>query len=111
MKIVKKQLKDMIHTIGTIELYSSSNYETFLEDGKTQDAILYNLIILGETTNAIPQDFKDAHPEIPWSIIVETRNIIIPGKEKHNPSIVWNILHQDLWNLKKSLTNLMKHTS
>jgi uncharacterized protein with HEPN domain len=111
MKIIKKQLKDMIHIIGTIELYSNSNYETFLEDGKTQDAILYNLVILGEITNAISQDFKDAHPEIAWSQLVDTRNIIIPGKEKSNPTIVWNILHQDLWNLKKSLSNLMKHTN
>lgn len=111
MKIIKKQLKDMINTIGTIELYSSSNYETFLEDGKTQDAILYNLIILGEITNVIPQEFKDAHPEIEWSILVDTRNTIIPGKKQNNQSAVWKILHQDLWNLKKSLVNLQKHTS
>ena len=111
MKTVKKQLKDMINTIGTIELYSSSNYETFLEDGKTQDAILYNLIILGEIANVLPQDFKDAHPEIDWSILVDTRNTIIPGKKQNNHSTVWKILHHDLWNLKKSLVNLQKHTN
>jgi uncharacterized protein with HEPN domain len=111
MKSTKKQLKEMIHIIGTIELYSSSNYETFLEDGKTQDAILYNLIILGEIANEIPQDFKTAHPEIAWNLLVDTRNTIIPGKKPNNPSIVWNILHHDLWTLKKSLTVLQRHTS
>jgi uncharacterized protein with HEPN domain len=41
----KKKLRDIVDAIESIETYSVSSYEEFLADAKTQDAILYNLLI------------------------------------------------------------------
>lgn len=108
MTNIKKQVKEMLHAIMTIEAYSGMYYETYLEDGITQDAILFNLIMLGEIASILPQEFKDSHPDIPWTTIIETRNAILPGKNSSNPTIIWDILHNDLWGLKKSLSGLLK---
>ena len=35
----EKKLRDILDAISSIELYSVSDYEAFLEDEKTQDAI------------------------------------------------------------------------
>ena len=40
-----QRLSDIVDAIEAIETYSVSSYDEFLADTKTQDAILYNLII------------------------------------------------------------------
>ncbi|MEN8243140.1 MAG: hypothetical protein ABFS17_14605 [Chloroflexota bacterium] len=42
------KLKDMLKAILAIEAYSPQSYESLLEDQKAQDAIMFNLVILGQ---------------------------------------------------------------
>ena len=63
MRSTQKLLQDMVKAIETIEAYSVPSYEAFLADEKTQDAMMYNLIILGEAANQIPDSFQEKHPE------------------------------------------------
>ncbi len=65
MKDTMELLSDMVQAIAAIDSYSVPTYEDFLADEKTQDAIMYNLIIIGEAANRIPPDFQEKHPEIP----------------------------------------------
>ena len=51
----KKRLLDILNAIEAIEVYRVSSYDEFLSDPKTQDAILYNLIIIGEEANRISE--------------------------------------------------------
>jgi len=46
MKSTTKLLHDMLQAIEAIETYAVPSYDVFLADEKTQDAIMYNLIIL-----------------------------------------------------------------
>jgi uncharacterized protein with HEPN domain len=58
-------MRDIVDAIEAIEAYSVSSYEEFLADAKTQDAILYNLIIIGEAANQISDEFQERHNTIP----------------------------------------------
>jgi uncharacterized protein with HEPN domain len=62
----EKRLRDILDAIKAIDSYSVSSYESFMADPKTQDAILYNLIIIGEAANQISEPFKEKHQNIPW---------------------------------------------
>jgi len=106
MKSIHTLLRDMIRAIETIQSYQVVSYENFLEDSKTQDAILYNLIVLGEAANKIPEQFQESHPEIPWSSMIGTRNIIVHGYDQVKLPIVWDILTKNLPELKKGLIQL-----
>jgi uncharacterized protein with HEPN domain len=66
MKNINTALQDMLDAIESVESYAVKSFEIFSEDSKTQDAVMYNLIILGEAANRIPIDFQEDHPEIPW---------------------------------------------
>lgn len=101
----RKKLGDILDAITAIEIYSISNYNKFLADTKTQDAILYNLIIIGEAANQISDDFQEQHHDIPWSAMIGTRNIIVHGYDQVKLEIVWKILQRDLEHLK---TEVMK---
>lgn len=99
----EKKLRDILDAISSIELYSVSDYEAFLEDEKTQDAILYNLIVIGEAANKISGEFREKFPSIPWSSIIGTRNILAHGYDHVKLEIVWKILQEDLSILKTEI--------
>ena len=103
----KKRLHDIFEAIEAIESYSISTYEEFIDDGKTQDAILYNLIIIGEAANQISDEFQDQYHMIPWSSMIGTRNIIVHGYDQVKLPIVWEILQRDLAHLKLEIDRVI----
>lgn len=107
MKDTNKLLQDMLKAIESIDTYSVVSFEAFSNDEKTQDAIMFNLIILGEAANQIPREFQEKHPEIPWTSIVGTRNIIVHGYDQIKLQIVWEIIQKNLQPLKSSLEALV----
>ena len=107
MKNTKSMLQDMLEAIKTIQSYSLSTYDLFLQDEKTQDAVMYNLIILGEAANRIPVEFLESHPEIPWSSIVGTRNVVVHGYDQVKLQIVWDIVNKNLEKLKIQIKELL----
>jgi uncharacterized protein with HEPN domain len=100
-------LRDIIDAIEAIEVYSVSSYDEFLADTKTQDAILYNLIIIGEAANQISDEFQERHNTIPWSSMIGTRNIIVHGYDQVRLQIVWKILQRDLETLKSEIAKVL----
>ena len=103
----KKKLQDILAAIEAIETYSVSSYDEFLSDSKTQDAILYNLIIIGEAANQITDEFQEEHSMLPWSSMIGTRNIIVHGYDQVKFQIVWEILQRDLEPLKHEITKFL----
>jgi uncharacterized protein with HEPN domain len=101
-------LQDMLDAITSIESYTVSSYEAFLEDEKTQDAIMFNLIVVGEAANRISEEFQEKHPEIPWSSIIGTRNVIVHGYDQVKLLIVWDIIQKNLQPLKITLIGLIQ---
>jgi len=97
----------MLSAITSIESYAILSYVDFLDDVKTQDAIMFNLIILGEAANKIPREFQEEHHEIPWSSIIGTRNVIVHGYDQVKLQIVWDIIEKNLHALKSSLEELI----
>jgi len=65
MKGTLKLIQDILKSITSIEAYSVKSYDAFLKDAKTQDAVMFNLMVMGEATNKIPNEFQEQHPEIP----------------------------------------------
>ena len=103
----KKKLRDILDAIEAIESYSVSSYDEFIADTKTQDAILNNLIIIGEAANQISDEFHEQHYEIPWSAMIGTRNIIVHGYDQVKLQIVWEILQRDIESLKSETKKVL----
>lgn len=40
------------------------------------DAILYDLLVIGEAVKALSNDARSTHPEIPWSEIAKLRDLL-----------------------------------
>jgi len=68
---------------------------------------MFNLIVLGEAANKLSDEFQMVHPEIPWSSIIGTRNVIAHGYDQIKTRIVWDIIQKNLSTLRKDLLNLL----
>lgn len=60
------------------------------------DAVCRNLEILGEASRKIGQDFRDAHPSIPWREMNDLRNVLIHNYEGADPVMVWGIASREI---------------
>jgi len=54
--------------------------------------------------------FEAAHPEIPWRYIYGLRNRIVHDYEGVNLQLIWEIIHDDLPDLRELLLKLQQFT-
>lgn len=82
----------------------------FLQDEKTQDAVIRNFEIIGEASNNIKQyhpEFARQHPEVPLNFAYEMRNALAHGYFKIDLEIVWKTIHADLPELYELIHKLI----
>lgn len=102
-------LKDIKEAVVRIEKYSAgSEYEEFLEDIKTQDAIVRNLEIIGEAVKNISADFKKKHKEVEWKNIAGFRDKMIHHYFGINWEIVWDVIKNKLPKLESQVEKILK---
>ncbi len=93
----KEFLADIKEAIQRINVYVVNlSYDEFLEDKKTQDAVVRNLEITGEAAKNISEELKSRHPQIPWKDIAGLRDKLVHHYFGVNLDIVWNIAKQEL---------------
>ena len=71
----------------------------FLDDKRTQQAVILNLIILGEAATKLMDNYPDvtaAHPEIEWRSIRGMRNRIAHGYYDIDLDVVWETVRSAL---------------
>ncbi|HQS43065.1 MAG TPA: DUF86 domain-containing protein [Methylotenera sp.] len=69
--------------------------QQFINSRITYDATLRNLELIGEAATHIPQEVRDQYTNIPWQMMIATRNQLIHGYLGIDNDILWNIIHQD----------------
>jgi uncharacterized protein with HEPN domain len=80
--------------------------EDFLEDKRTQQAVIMSLIIIGEAATKVMDgyaEFTQAHPEVPWRSMRNMRNRMAHGYFDINLDVVWDTVQTALPELLKHL--------
>lgn len=105
-------LDDILEAIDQIQEYIlSMDYETFVQDRKTQDAVVRNLEIIGEAAGRLPENTKDAASEIEWRKIVGLRNILIHEYFGISLPVVWDVVRNKLGPLETACRQLLENDS
>ena len=73
-------LDDMIGFAEKVIAYSNGlNQTRFVASGLNYDATLRNLELIGEAATHVPDSIRSANPQIPWRLIIATRNRLSTG--------------------------------
>jgi uncharacterized protein with HEPN domain len=97
-------LSDIQEATRRVGIYTKNvDYENFLKDIKTQDAVIRNLEIIGEAVKNISDDFKDKHPQILWKDWAGVRDKLIHHYFGVNLEVLWYIIKDDLPPLKEEI--------
>jgi uncharacterized protein with HEPN domain len=86
-----------------IEFRGPADKAEFLEDAKTQSAVLHQLLIIGEAVKRLSPEFRAAHAEVPWKLIAGTRDKLIHCYEGVDLEEVWKMMSSDLPHLIRQI--------
>ena len=102
-------IRDIKESIERIVSYTSNiEYEEFLQDYKTQDAVIRNIEIVGEAVKALSKDIKENNSDIPWKSISGTRDKLTHDYFGVNIDIVWSIVKDELPGLSLRILDILK---
>ncbi len=100
-------INDMLLAISKIKTYTEGlDFEAFMTDTRTVDAVERNFEIIGEAANQLPNTFRDVHSDIVWHSVVSFRNRLIHGYFGVDYQILWYIVQNDLLDLEYQLLSL-----
>lgn len=103
----KVYLDDILGAIQRIEEYvAGMEMEDLVEDQKAKDAVILNLIVIGEAVKALPQEVKDRQRSVPWGAIAQFRDKITHQYFNINIRIVWDVISNKLPELKEAVVEL-----
>ena len=80
---------------------------SFIAARDLYESCLLNLALIGEAASNVPSTFRQAHPEIPWRLIIDARNRLMHRYWGINNDIVWDIIQTHVPKLIEELRNLL----
>jgi uncharacterized protein with HEPN domain len=82
--------------------------EAFDNDIKTKDAIVFNLLQLGELANhKLTDTFKNKYNSIPWQKMYGLRNRIVHDYDSVHSLVIYQVITEDLQELSDEITQLL----
>ena len=101
-------LEDMLESVQKIKRFTNElDYEAFLSDDRTVDAVVRNFEIVGESANRLDQEFRDLHSEVEWNRIRGFRNRIVHDYFGIDNRLVWTIIESYLDDLIGTLATII----
>ena len=102
-------LEDILQCTKKIHTWTRNmTQEEFLSDGKTQDAIIMNIGIIGEATKNLPLAIKRKYPGVSWKKMVGMRNILVHEYFGINLKKVWKTIQQDIPDIKEKISKILE---
>ena len=97
-------MEDIIEFALKVQSYTSGlDQADFIANGMTYDATLRNLELIGEAATHIPEEIQSARPDIPWRLIIATRNRLIHAYLGIDDDTIWSIIQDDIPTLLSAL--------
>jgi len=108
MRADKDYIKDVLDAIKKIEEFiDGMDYNEFLEDVKTQYAVVRALEIIGEAVKNISDKLKKKYPEIPWKAIAGMGDKLIHAYFGVDWEVVWLTVKKDIPKIKPVFEKLL----
>jgi len=104
----KQYLIDIFESAKMILTYvEGQTWEKFLDDVRTQDAVIRRFEIIGEAARHISDEAQSKYKDLPWREMIGMRNLAIHEYDAVDFAIVWDTIRQNLPPLIKTLEKIL----
>lgn len=74
------------------------------------DAVLYEIVVMGEAARRLSQQVRTAHPGVPWRDIIGMRSVVTHGYDQIDDDELWQVIENDLPNLIRKIEAVLAAT-
>jgi uncharacterized protein with HEPN domain len=79
----------------------------FLQDELLRRGFVRSIEVMGEAAKQIPEDFRAAHPQVPWRVMAGMRDRLIHGYFTVDYDIVWDVAANRAAALKDAIDEIL----
>ena len=90
-------IEDILDAMLDIQEFTAEySYAQFVDDRKTQYAVIRAIEIIGEASKNVPMEVREKYRHIPWRDMATMRDRLIHGYFGVDLIIVWDTIQQDI---------------
>ena len=107
----RESLEDMLRAARKILEYSANfTRETLPANPMRLDAVLYEIVVLGEAARRLSEQLRSAHQEVPWRDIIGMRSVVAHGYDQIDDNELWQVIEEDLPALIPRLESILQQS-
>ncbi len=97
-------LEDMRRGCEKVLRYTANmDRNEFLCDEKTYDAVVRNLVVIGEAAKRVPEAARGRHPTVNWRKVCGLRDILVHAYFGIDDDILWDVVANSIPELRRAL--------
>lgn len=99
-------MADIAEAIERIRAYVGQLESASIDSPLLADAVVYNLLVIGEAVKTLGEDVRGKDSTIPWSDIAGMRDLLAHEYFRVDPRIVERTVRKDLPQLDRAVARL-----
>ena len=105
------RLEDIVeYSDNVIQFVEGISFEELLQDKLRYYAVMKNVEIVGEAAYMLSKDFKDTHPDTPWTIVQGMRHVLVHDYANIIPRILWSTAKENIPELRAQVIRYLNET-
>ena len=106
-RLLNVYLDDIIESIEHIERFMNGvSQPEFEVNVEKQDAVIRRLAIIGEAIKKVPDNIREAHPEVPWRDAAGLRDVVVHEYFGVSLEVIWGVAVRELPSLKQHILHV-----
>jgi uncharacterized protein with HEPN domain len=96
----------MRDALADIRTLTTDGRQAFEADRSAQQAVAYNLAVLGEAARTLSPELLERYAEVPWRDVISQRNVVVHEYHRLDLDSLWDTAKQDLPQLDEQLADI-----